>query len=342
MTSPRTLATALAPAALLVASAVAAQDAETTTLRIQTHQSPESPSGQLARAWAEDVDRMSGGAIELEMFYSASVVKSAETFDAAASGILDCDMTNGSYQTGKNPAFQFVADVMGGYDTPLEFQSWVYYGGGADIIDALYREFGMKFVGTWVGGQESLVSTKPLAGVADLDQFKFRSPPGMESEIFESLGAKPVVMDFTEIFTALETKIIDGADASNLANNIGLGLYDIAPHTTFPGFHSMSSDHLACNLEVWEKMPDAHKAILEVSMQKLGMQTMMRVLVDNGEAKAALPEQGVTLYAWSEEDRNTFREAATSTWDEWAKKTPEAKEIVDSHKAFIERIGVGR
>ena len=46
-------------------------------------------------------------------------------------------------------------------------------------------------------------------------------------------------MDFTEIFTALETGIIDGADAANLTNNVGLGLYDIAEHTNFPGFHSM-------------------------------------------------------------------------------------------------------
>ena len=54
-------------------------------------------------------------------------------------------------------------------------------------------------------------------------------------------------MDFTEIFTALETGIIDGADASGLANNVGLGLYDIVSHATYPGFHSMPSDHLACN-----------------------------------------------------------------------------------------------
>ena len=46
---------------------------------------------------------MSNGEIAVEMFYSSSVVKSVETFDAAATGILDCDMTGGGYQTGKNP-----------------------------------------------------------------------------------------------------------------------------------------------------------------------------------------------------------------------------------------------
>ena len=71
-------------------------------------------------------------------------------------------------------------------------------------------------------------------------------------------------MDFTEIFTALETGIIDGADASGLANNVGLGLYDIVKHTNFPGFHSMPSDHLTCNKAVWDAMPAHHRQIMLV------------------------------------------------------------------------------
>ena len=64
-------------------------------------------------------------------------------------------------------------------------------------------------------------SSRPIAGPEDLKNWKFRSPPGMETKIFEKLGASPIVMDFTEIFTALETGIIDGADASILVNNKG-------------------------------------------------------------------------------------------------------------------------
>ena len=325
-------------AAIVIGTAAHAQ---TTTLRIQNHIAPESTQGRLIAEFVNDVERMSGGDIAIEMFYSASVVDSAETFDAAASGILDCDMTNGSYQTGKNPAFQFVADTMGGYDTPLQYQAWIEFGGGREQIDELYRANGMTFVGAHIGGQESLVSTAPLNGPGDLTNWKFRSPPGMESEIFASLGAKPVVMDFTEIFTSLETGIIDGADASSLANNASTGLYDIAKHTTFPGFHSMSSDHLACNATVWDGLPEAHRAIIESAEKTLAFDLMMLTLVENGEAQAALPEQGVTIYDWSQEDRATFREAARGAWDEWAQKTPETDAIVESHKAFIDRIGLG-
>ncbi len=152
---------------------------------------------------------MSGGSIDIEMFYSSSVVATTETWDAAVNGILDCDMTGGAYQTGKNPAFQFVGDIMGGYDTPYQQLSWLYYGGGYEAAQSLYNEYGMQLVGWWIYGQESFASTKPLAGFEDLKGWKFRSPPGLETEIFTELGATPIVMDFTEIFTALETGIID-------------------------------------------------------------------------------------------------------------------------------------
>ena len=315
--------------------------ADHTSLTIATTTTAESTTGELIQQFEKDVRQMSDGDIDVQIFYSGSLVKASETFDAVINGVASCDMTNGSYQTGKNPAFQFVADVMGGYDTPLQFMSWIYYGGGKQAINKLYNSYNMQFVGAFMGGQESLVSSRPLKGVEDLKGFKFRSPPGMESEIFASLGAKPVVMDFNEIFTSLETKIIDGADASTLTNNFRLGLYDVVHETTFPGFHSMSADHLACNKDVWEAMPKAHQVILESAMQKLSMNLMMKTLVLNGEAAAKAPKVGLNLYDWSKEDRATFRAAAKSRWQEWAKKTPETAELVKSHVDFLDRIGLG-
>ncbi|MFK7889412.1 MAG: TRAP transporter substrate-binding protein [Granulosicoccus sp.] len=324
--------------ALCLAATVAT--AETSKLRIQSHQSAESTQGRLLAEFVDNVHTMSDGEIELEFFYSSSVVKSAETFDAAQTGILDCDMTNGSYQTGKNPAFQFVADTMGGYDTPLQYLAWVNYGGGREQINELYSEYDMTFIGAHVGGQESLNSTKPLRGIEDLKNFKFRSPPGMESEIFASLGAKPVVMDFTEVFTALETGIVDGADASTLAVNTSIGIYDIAKHTTYPGFHSMSSDQLACRTDAWEKLPAAHQRIIEIAHKALMGDYVMVTLVENGEALTKMPEKGVTLYDWSAEDRAAFRTAAQAAWNDWGTKTPEAAALVASHEEFLRRIGL--
>ncbi|MEL6678082.1 MAG: TRAP transporter substrate-binding protein [Pseudomonadota bacterium] len=330
------LGIAVAAAASLLATTALAQEH---TLRIQTHYAPETVSGQLAAQFVDDVQVMSNGALAIEMFYSSSVVKSVETFDAAATGILDCDMTGGGYQTGKNPAFQFVGDIMGGYDTPWQQYSWLY-NGGFEAADNLYSTYNMKLIGWWIYGQESLASSKPIRNADDFKDWKFRSPPGLETEIFASLGASPIVMDFTEIFTALETGIIDGADASGLANNVGLGLYDLVKHTNYPGFHSMPSDHLACRLDAWEALPEHLQRIMDTAMQKLAFQTALTFEVKNTEAAAMLREQGVTLYDWSQEDRQAFRAAAQGAWQGWADKTPEARVLVDSHMEFLGQLGL--
>ena len=318
----------------------AAAHADPVHLRIQTHYATEHPTGKMLAQWVDDVQTMSGGDITIEMFYSSSVVATTETFDAAINGIVDCDATGGAYQTGKNAAFQFVGDIMGGYDTPYQQLSWLYYGGGYEAAQELYNAQGMQLVGWWIYGQESLSSSKPLTGPEDLKGWKFRSPPGLETEIFAELGATPIVMDFTEIFTALESGIIDGADASGLANNVGLGLYDIVKHATYPGFHSMPSDHLACNKDVWDGMSEAQRRIMDTAMQKLSLHTALSNEKKNAEAAAALKAQGVTLHAWSEEDRAAFRAAAQKAWDGWAEKSPEAAALVKSHREYLGQLGL--
>ncbi len=334
-----TKAVKVAALAAFAASTALTASAETTKLRIQSHYAPETVSGKLAAEYIQDITDMSNGEIQVEMFWSSSVVKSVETFDAAASGILDCDFTGGGYQTGKNPAFQFVGDIMGGYDTPYQQLSWLYYGGGREAAKPLYNKYGMELIGWWIYGQESFASSKPIEKVADFKGWKFRSPPGMETKIFEKLGASPIVMDFTEIFTALETGIIDGADASGLANNVGLGLYDIVKYANFPGFHSMPSDHLACNLEVFNAMPAHHQKIMKVGMEALALRTALTFEKANAEAAAKLRSEGVTLSQWAPEELAKFRAAAQATWPEFA-TTPEAKELVESHMAYLKQLGL--
>jgi TRAP-type C4-dicarboxylate transport system substrate-binding protein len=325
-------------AASVLASASFAQEFN---LRFQTHYAPETVSGQLAQGFIDDVQTMSGGRVAIEMFWSSSVVGSTEGFDAAATGVLDGEMHGGAYQTGKNPAFQFVGDPMGGYDNPYQLYGFLYNGGGLEAANALYEANNMHLIGWWAAGQESMSSSKPLAGPDDLKDWKFRSPPGLETEIFANMGASPIVMDFTEVFTALETGIIDGADASSLANNVGLGLYDVVKHATFPGFHSMPMDHVTMNLDVWNSMPEDIQRIFEVAAAKLALDTTLTFEVANREAAAKVQnEMGVTLYDWSPEDRAAFRKGAMAAWEGWADKTPEARAIVDAHYSWMKKIGL--
>lgn len=310
------------------------------TLRIQTHHAPGSLPGRVFTQFVDDVETMSAGRLEVNAFTSSAVVKASETFEAAKNGLLDGDMTNPTYITGKNPAFQFVGDVMGGYERPEQMQGWLAVGGGKTIVDELYSSYGMHLVGLWGQGPESLSSMRELDTVAKLHDWKFRSPPGMESEIFIKLGAKPVVMDFGEVFSAMNTGVVDGADASTLNTNQSLGLYDVAKYATYPGWHSMPADHLAINQKKWDSLPKDIQRIIEVALKKAATDLEQNSVVENAKSADILRKSGITLSNWSQEDKKIFRSAAQSVWESWAKKNEITGRLVDSHISYMKMIGL--
>jgi TRAP-type C4-dicarboxylate transport system substrate-binding protein len=328
-------------AAIAVVSIALFGSAHAKTLKIETHFTASSPNGEVAAQFAKNVEMFSGGSLKIQMFYSSSVTgKSAEVFNSAQTGIIDCDMTGAGYQTGKNAAFQFAGDVMGGYDNPYQQYEFLNFPGAQEAVDALYNKYGMTLIGWWIPGHESLISSRPIPDVASLKDFKFRSPPGMESMIFTALGAKPIVMDFGEVPTALQTGLIDGADYSSLATNYAGGHYEQNKYATYPGFHSMPADHLACNTKVWNKLKPHEQGAMLAAIEICGRTITSLVERKNAEAVKALQEMGVTLHDWSREDRLKFRNAALGAWEEWKKKSPEAAALIEIHKAYMKANGI--
>ncbi len=328
-------------AAIVVVSIALFGSAHAKTLKIETHFTASSPNGEVAAQFAKNVEMFSGGSLKIQMFYSSSVTgKSAEVFNSAQTGIIDCDMTGAGYQTGKNAAFQFAGDVMGGYDNPYQQYEFLNFPGAQEAVDALYNKYGMTLIGWWIPGHESLISSRPIPDVASLKDFKFRSPPGMESMIFTALGAKPIVMDFGEVPTALQTGLIDGADYSSLATNYAGGHYEQNKYATYPGFHSMPADHLACNTKVWNKLKPHEQGAMKAGIEIAGRTITSLVERKNAEAVKALNEMGVTLHDWSREDRLKFRNAALGAWEEWKTKSPEAAALIEIHKAYMKANGI--
>ena len=328
-------------AALVFVSLALFGSANAKTLKFETHFSAAQPSGEVATQLAKNVEKFSGGSIKVQLFHGSSVTgKSAEVWNSARNGIIDCDFTGGAYQTGKNAAFQFAGDIMGGYENPYQQYGFLEFPGAQDAIQGLYNKYGMQFVGWWIPGHESLISSKPIPDIASLKGFKFRSPPGMESEIFNELGAKPIVMDFGEVPTALQTGLIDGADYSNLANNTAGGFYDENPHATYPGFHSMPADHLACNKKVWDGLEAHERGAILAAIEVAGRSITSIIERKNAEAVKELTAKGVGLHDFSTADRLVFRTAAMKAWERWKKKSPEAKALIEMHVAYMKSIGL--
>ncbi|MGZ2256324.1 TRAP transporter substrate-binding protein DctP [Roseobacter sp. A03A-229] len=324
----------------IVSVPLATINTDPVTLRVQTHYSPETSSGRAVAQFADAVSSRSGGKVSFEVFYSSSVVRSVDTFDAAATGILDCDMTGGGYQTGKDPAFWLVGDIYGGYETPEQQIKWLNFGDAEEIVQELYSKYGMHFVGWWIAGPESLTASTPIRGLEDVKGLKIRTPPGVLSRTWQRLGASPIVMDFTEIFTALETGILDGADASNLVNNVGLGLYDISRHTAYPGFHSMPSDHLACNKDMWDGLPVVVQNLIGEELRAMAADLAASTRIENDEAAREVRDQGVSIYVWSRQDRMTFRQAALDEFEATLVSNSLGQRLLRSHRQYMGQIGL--
>jgi len=329
---------ALMVSAIVLPHCVFAED-NSHTLRIQTHFGADTTSGKLLAQFVDDVQTMSEGKLKLDLHYSSSFVKADEAFESAAAGVIDGDMTSPSYLITKDPAFQFVANPVGAYESPNQLHAW-YLNSGAEPAQKLYRKYGVELIGWWIHDTESLASEKPLRGIQDLKHWTFRSPMGLQAKVFHRLGANPINLALSEVLDALENKEIEGADASGLANNVTLGLYKSDTHATYPGFHSMPVNHLAINKSKWDALPIHLQRIVKVAMQSLAFQTSVTFAAKNQQAATQLANSGVTLHNWSVQDRKAFRQAAQTAWANFAKGSADAQAIMQSHRAFLRSLGL--
>ena len=334
-----------AVAAAALAATMAAPAALAKTLKVQAS----SKAGDWAHrfmtdGWAAKLNGMSGGKVGIEVLPTKAVVPHRETIDAVANGILDGDLNAVSYFTGRDPAFAIIGDLIAAYDTVDQVRTFCMHGGGKEILQKLYDKYTkgkVHVVGCGPYAKEAFVSTIPIKTVADMKGVKVRSPEGLAAEVFKRAGAAPVSLPFSEVYTALEKKLIDAADASALVNNEASGMHKIAKYPIFPGIHSMAVLQFIVNKKVWDKLGKEGQTALEV-WYSAAYDAMRREakLQDLQIVEKYADGSDVTVIDWSKEERAKFREIAVGAWNDFAAKSPLAKEALDAHLSYMKKIGL--
>ena len=148
-------------------------------------------------------------------------------------------------------------------------------------------------------------------------------------------------LPFSEVYTALEKKVIDAADASAHVNNNAHGMYKIAKFPIYPGIHSMAVLQFIVNKKVWDKLGKEGQTALEV-WYAASYDAMRRDadLEDQKIAEAQRKGGDITVIDWSKEERAKFRKIAVGAWEDFAKKSPLAREALDAHLAFMRSTGL--
>lgn len=290
--------------------------------------------------FAADVKTKSKGRLVIEPLPAGSVVAAAEALDAVTSGVLDAEYGCGGYAAGKEPALALLTDPQGAFDSPEQMAQWMDQGGGLQLAREAYQRFKIYYIGgTWYG-KESLVSKKPLRGIADFKGLKIRAPVGIGQDIFKRLGAAPVNIPGSEVYTSLERGVVDASDWSTLSMNHELGYHKLAKYPTYPGFHSMGMAEISMNLKKWNTLPDDLKSLLESSIKEFSRNQVARSRAEDEKVAQQAKSLGFEPIAWSVEEQRKFRNVAREVWKQYAARSEMAKKINDSQVAFLKKAGL--
>ncbi len=283
---------------------------------------------------------LTNGRLEITPYPAGAIVPTFEGLDALQNNVLQALHTWPGYFSGKEPAFAAISDLVAGYSHPWQKDAWMYYKGGWEMLNELYKPYNGYTVGWMFWGIESMVSTKPIRRMEDYKGLKMRVPHGMTAILFQKLGASVVVLPGGEVYSALDKGVINTSDWASASMNQRMGFFQVAKYTNYPGFHSMPLGDFTVNIKEWNKLPDDIKQILKSACREWCWDSIERIAIDDIRALKEMKEKGVSVQAWSDEDLKKVRAVAMEVWDEFAKKSPMTKKVIDSQKDWLRELGL--
>ena len=207
----RTLTSALMAATLLVATSAFAQFAER-TIKFTNGVNEDHPVGLGVKRMQEVLNAKTGGKIKINAFWGGSAGGDLPATQALRAGTQEMVCTSSSPLVG-------IVKELGAFDLPFLFANEkeadaVLDGPAGAYFNKKLEDAGVVNLAYWENGFRNLTNSKrPVARAEDFDGVKVRV---MQNNIFldtfKTLGTNAVPMAFGEVFTALETKTIDGQE----------------------------------------------------------------------------------------------------------------------------------
>jgi tripartite ATP-independent transporter DctP family solute receptor len=211
MINRRTLAAALAGAGMLLATSVHAQFAER-TIKFTNGVNEDHPVGQGVKKMQEVLAAKTGGKMKINAFWGGAAGGDLPATQALRAGTQEMVCTSSSPLVG-------IVKELGAFDLPFLIANEkeadaVFDGPAGEYFNKKLEAVGLVNLAYWENGFRNLTNSKrPVTKVEDLEGIKVRV---MQNNIFldsfKTLGTNAVPMAFGEIFTALETRTIDGQE----------------------------------------------------------------------------------------------------------------------------------
>jgi len=291
--------------------------------------------GTGANKLAALIGELSGGRIDVKVYGANELVPPFEIFDAVSRGTAEMGHGASYYWKGKSEAAQFFAAVPFGL-TAQEMNGWLYHGGGMDLWQEIYAEFGLvptaaANTGVQMGGWFN----KQINSLDDLKGLKMRIP-GLGGEVLKRLGGTPVSLPGGEIFTSLKSGNIDATEWVGPYNDLAFGLYKAAKHYYYPGWHEPGTT-LECfiNREAYSALPRDLQAIVTTACKVANLDLLSEYTARNNEAlETLITRHKVDLRKFPDEVLKRLHTISNEVVAEVAEREPAAGRVYASFRKF--------
>ena len=295
--------------------------------------------GSAPENFARRVEEMSNGRLSIRVYGAGEVVPPFEVFDAVSQGVAEMGHGASYYWKGKVPSAVFYTAVPFGM-TAQEMNGWLHYGGGLELWRELYAPFGVRpFAGGSTGVQMAGWFNRELKSAEDLKGLKMRIP-GLAGEVFTASGGTSVRLAGGEIYTSMQTGVIDAVEWVGPYNDRTLGLMEVAEYYYYPGWHEPGAMlEFTVNQEAFDRLPADLQAIVEGAARATNQDMLDEFTARNNSSLTSLLDEYETkLRPLPDDVMDILHSNAVIALDKLKEDDPMAAKISASYEDFLDGV----
>ncbi|WP_067730373.1 TRAP transporter substrate-binding protein [Oceanobacillus damuensis] len=294
----------------------ASDSEETVTLRLAENHPEDYPTTIGDKEFARLVEEKTDGRYEIEVYSGGQLGEESEVLEQLQLGTIELARVNAI------PLTQF-SDQIGVLSMPYLFEDedkkWEKLNGevGQELLGTLDGS-GLKGLAFYDSGERSFYnSVRPVSTPEDMKGLQIRvQSSDLAIAIVESLGASATPMEYGEVYSALQTGVIDGAE-NNFPSYYTAGHYEVTPYFTVNGYQG-TPEVLLASESIWDDLSEEDKqAFSEAAMESVEVQREAWAELTE-EAREAVVEAGSELT--EVDDISEWREAVQPVYDEFGEQ----------------------
>jgi tripartite ATP-independent transporter DctP family solute receptor len=327
MTLNRNLARALLASAALALSALGAQAADMVLRSSDTH--PDGyPTVEAVKYMGQLLEERTGGRIGIGVFHSAQLGEEKDTIEQTRFGVIDLNRISMAPFNGLIPETAILS-------LPYLFRDTEHMHAvldseiGQEILDTFAAHDLVALAFYDPGARSFYNRERPIRSIEDMKGLKFRV---IQSDVFvdmvAALGANATPMPYGEVYSAIETGVIDGAE-NNFPSYESSGHYEVAKYYTLDE-HMMVPEVLVMSKTSWDKLPPEDQEIVRQAAEDSVAFNREKWTEREKASEEKVRAAGVEII--EDIDKAPFVAAMGPVYEKYA-STPELKSLVERIQA---------